>query len=162
MNGNGGKKVYSDGENHMIRSEHMSEQFCQKVLKLNYEKGKAIEQMGVAMTDIEPGWARGEITIHEKHGNTIGSIHGGVIFFLADTVVGFAAMTRMEHVTTSNASIHYMNPVLGQKKIIAEATELKAGKNIRVYDVVITSEDGRLLTKATMEYVSLHTPFLDE
>ena len=164
MNGkeNTRKKVYTDGVHHELRSEKMSEAFCRKVLELNYEKGMSIEQMGVEMTDIEPGWARGELTIRDKHRNTIGSIHGGVLFFLADTVVGFAAMTRMEEVTTASASIHYMNPVLGQKKLIAEATELKAGKNLQVYDVVITTEDGRLLTKATMEYASLHTTFMDE
>lgn len=149
-----------DGENHSIRSAHMSEEFCRRVMELNHEKGKAIDQMGVEITDIEPGWARGELVIREDHGNTIGSIHGGVIFFLADTVVGFAGMTRMEAITTSNASIHFMNPILGEKKIIAEATELKNGKNIRVYEVEIRTENGRLLTKATIEYVSLHTPVL--
>ena len=40
--------------------------------------------------------------------------------------------------------------------LIAEAVELKAGKNLLTYDVYIRTEEGKLVAKATLEYFSLH------
>lgn len=128
----------------------------QKILTLRNQEGGAINHMGVKITELGPGWARGEIKTEDCHLNPIGSIHGGVIFLFADSVAGSAACTRGNIVTTSNGSIHFLNAAIGVKKLIAEATELKAGKNLLTYDVEIRTEEGKIISKATMEYYNLH------
>ena len=128
----------------------------QKILELRNREGGAINHMGVRITDLGPGWAKGEIKTEDYHLNPIGSIHGGVLFFLADSVAGSAASTRGSAVTTSNGFIHFLNPAIGVKKLVAEAIEMKAGKNLLTYDVIIRTEKDKIISKATMEYYNLH------
>ena len=46
--------------------------------------------------------------------------------------------------TTSSGTISYLNAAMNPEKLIAEAVELKAGKNLLTYDVYIRTEEGKL------------------
>lgn len=138
------------------KEEYTSQEFFERLLRHRQKEGQAASHMGVKITEIGPGWAKGEMKFQTFHRNPIGSVHGGVIFFLADSVGGTAASTRGSMVTTSNGTIHYLNAAMQPEKLVAEARELKAGKNLLTYDVYIRTETGLLVSKATMEYFSLH------
>lgn len=116
----------------------------------------AADYLGIKITDVKEGWARGEIVINEHHMNPVGAVHGGVIFALADTVGGVAAWSCGQVVTTSNASIQFLNAATEPQRIIAEASALKVGKNLLTFDVRVYDEAGKLLCHATQEYFSLH------
>lgn len=130
--------------------------FFDKVFQFRRLEGTASDYLGIVITEAGPGWARGEMPCRKEHLNPIGSIHGGIIFFLADTVGGTAACSRGSRVTTASGSISYLNAAMNSEKLIAEAVELKAGKNLLTYDVYIRNEAEKLIAKATMEYFSLH------
>ncbi len=114
-----------------------------------------INEIGFDTTEIREGYARGEVTLAPKHGNPIGSIHGGVIFTIADTIGGAAATSRGRYVTTLSGNINYLRPAIGSKKLFAESSEVKIGKNVCVYDVMITDDTGREIARATMTYYYL-------
>ncbi|MCD8150196.1 MAG: PaaI family thioesterase [Clostridiales bacterium] len=114
-----------------------------------------IKEIGFETTEIREGYARGEVVLKPKHGNPIGSIHGGVIFTIADTIGGAAATSRGRFVTTLSGNINYLRPAIGSKKLIAESAEIKVGKNVCVYDVMITDDTGREIARATMTYYYL-------
>ncbi|MCD8216565.1 MAG: PaaI family thioesterase [Clostridiales bacterium] len=114
-----------------------------------------IKEIGFETTEIREGYARGEVTLAPKHGNPIGSIHGGVIFTIADTIGGAAATSRGRFVTTLSGNINYLRPAIGSKKLFAESAEIKVGKNVCVYDVMITDDTGRKIARATMTYYYL-------
>ncbi|MCC8152528.1 MAG: PaaI family thioesterase [Lachnospiraceae bacterium] len=114
-----------------------------------------IKEIGFETTEIREGYARGEVTLAPKHGNPIGSIHGGVIFTIADTIGGAAATSRGRFVTTLSGNINYLRPAIGSKKLFAESSEIKVGKNVCVYDVMITDDTGREIARATMTYYYL-------
>ncbi len=117
------------------------------------------KEMGMVVTEVEAGYARVEMELDGRSHNPIGSIHGGVIFAIADTAGGVAATSRGSYVTTVSGSINYLNPAMqGTKKLIAAAKELKAGKNILVYDVTVSDEKGRVIAETRMTYYSLHKP----
>ena len=63
--------------------------------------------------------------------------------------------------TTLDADIHFMRPALHQKKLYAEANEIKRGANISLYSVSITDEKGAELVHATFTFASLHKPIED-
>ncbi len=114
------------------------------------------KEMGMVVTEVSKGYAKVEMEITEACGNPIGSVHGGVIFALADTTGGVAATSRGSFVTTVTGNINYLNAAIGTKKLVAEAKEIKAGKNILVYDVAVTDENGRIIADTRMTYYSLH------
>lgn len=52
-------------------------------------------------------------------------------------------------------NINYLRPAMNCKKLIGESREIKIGKKMCVYDVMITDENDREIAKATMTYFYL-------
>ena len=117
----------------------------------NAHKG-FVNELGFELTEVQEGYAKGELTITWAHRNPIKSVHGGVLFSIADTVGGVAATSRGRACTTVSGSIHYLRPALNCEKLIAETREIKVGKNMAVYEVLITDESGTELALVTMTY----------
>ena len=124
----------------------------EKIKEDRNEQNGFINQIGFVVTDVKDGYAKGEIALTEMHGNPIGSVHGGVLFSLADTVGGVAATTAGSFCATVNGSINYLNPAIGCKKLIGEARAVKIGRRLAVIEVTITDETERILVCATMTY----------
>lgn len=117
------------------------------------------KEIGMVVTEMKDGFARLELEIdYARHGNPIGSVHGGVIFALADSAGGIAAASKGSYVTTVTGNINYLNPAIQVKKLIATTREVKAGKNILVYDVTVTEENEKVIAECRMTYYSLHKP----
>lgn len=114
------------------------------------------KEMGMRVTEAGDGYARVEMDIEEHLSNPIGSVHGGVIFALADTAGGVAATSKGSFVTTVTGDINYLNPAIKVKKLTAVTREIKAGKNILVYDVTVMDERERVIAESRMTYYSLH------
>ncbi len=128
----------------------------QKLIDFRNQFPGFTREMGMQVTEASNGYARVEMKLDERCGNPIGSVHGGVIFALADTAGGVAATSRGSFVTTVTGNINYLNPAMSAKMLIATAKELKAGKNILVYDVSVTDEKEHTVAEARMTYYSLH------
>ena len=128
---------------------------------MDYEKLKAtrnhgfIKAIGFDLAEVREGYARGELEITPEHANPIGSVHGGVIFSMADSVGGAAASSYNRWVTSVSGNINYLNPAMNCKKLIAESREIKNGKKIYVCEVTITDEAGRVIAVSTMTYFCL-------
>ena len=111
----------------------------------------------IEILEIKRGYAKGRIVLKEHHGNPIGSVHGGCLFSLADSVGGAAAVSRKRAVTTVSSSVNYVNAAMMDKVrgLVAEAFEIKAGKSTCVYRVDVKDETGRLLTTCVNTYFYL-------
>ncbi len=121
------------------------------ILKLSGSYGGFIEETGIKIEEVSIGYAKASIHIEAKHLNPLKTVHGGMVFTLIDTVAGTAALTRGNTITTTNASLYFLNPArLGQNKLTAVAKELKEGKNLLVHDVEVMDEDGVIIAKATV------------
>lgn len=106
-------------------------------------------------TELGEGSAKAKVQVDEDLLNPMGTVHGGCLFSICDTVGGTAAMTHGVAVTTTMASISYLNPAPGSGILTAEAVELKAGQNLFRYDVFVRDEQGTLVCKAELEYFKI-------
>lgn len=130
---------------------------------MNYEKlkekiNKAVDfgaETGARILELSAGYAIGEFPIEKNHLNLIDSVHGGAIFTFADMVGGAAADAYGNYVTTVNASINYLNPAIGTKKLIGKAKKVKNGKSIIVVNVEITDDKEILIATATFTFYNL-------
>ncbi|MBP3459304.1 MAG: PaaI family thioesterase [Lachnospiraceae bacterium] len=122
--------------------------------RVQSEKGY-IKYNHLTFTELGKGRAKAEVAVDEDLLNPMGSVHGGCLFSVCDTVGGTAAMTHGAAVTTTMGTISYLNPAIGCGRLYAEAVELKAGKTLFRYDVFIRDENGKLICKADMEYYVL-------
>lgn len=130
----------------------------QKLIETRNKQNKFDHNVGIEITEIRKGYARGKVDIGEKHINFIGSVHGGLSFSLADTVGGAAAVSHGELVTTVSANINFLAPAIGVEKLAAEATEVKHGRNISVYDVRVFDENERMIAQGNFSYYSMKIP----
>ena len=111
--------------------------------------------VGVRIEEIREGYARSVLDVRADLSNPIGSLHGGVLFTIADITGGSAAVSHGEQVTTVDADIRYLRPGIGVKRIVCEAEEIKKGKTLFVYRIDERDQDGTLLTAGTFTYMSL-------
>ena len=105
--------------------------------------------VGVRIEEIREGYARSVLDVRADLSNPIGSLHGGVLFTIADITGGSAAVSHGEQVTTVDADIRYLRPGIGVKRIVCEAEEIKKGKTLFVYRIDVRDQDGTLLTAGT-------------
>lgn len=96
--------------------------------------------LGIELVNIEKEYARCELEITENHKNGLGSLHGAVIFALAD--IAFAAACNTVQASIGmQADIKYINKPKSNR-LIAEARAVSASNKIGHYQVTITDSDG--------------------
>ena len=106
---------------------------CEEIMRYRDENNHFAAFLGIRTLEMRPGYAMGEIKLQECHKNAVGSVHGGCIFALADTIGGAAAASRGTRITTISGDFHYLSAAMeGSKKLIGTAKEIKYGKKIRV------------------------------
>ncbi len=133
---------------------------------MDYEKLKQVRQarnafcnsIGLTIMEIREGYSRSCLPVRDMHMNPVGSVHGGVMFTMADTTAGSAASSHGTAVTTLDSTIHFLRPGLHTDCLYAEATEVKHGKRVSVYQVEVTDDRGELLATATFTFASLGRP----
>ena len=114
--------------------------------------------LGIQITDLNDGYAKGEMPILDHHENPMHSVHGGCLFSLADTVAGTAAAAGGTFMSTISGDFHYLSPAVKVEKLIAVATEKKRGKKIAVYNIEIFNEQEELLAIGTFSFFNLDIP----
>ncbi len=110
--------------------------------------------LGLKIVDIQEGYSKCEMPINDNMKNPINSVHGGVLFTIADVAAGAAAASHGEKITTLDSSFHYLRAGLNTTALCAEAFEIKGGKNILVYNVKVYDQDMKVLCEGTFTYMS--------
>lgn len=105
--------------------------------------------LGITVAELAPGRAVVRCIPDEQHGNTRGTVHGGLAAAMIDTATGAAVITTLEDgesTATVDLNVKYVRPVAADGGPIAcEATVIHRGRRIATIDARITDADGRLL-----------------
>ena len=117
-----------------------------------------MQMLGIRMVNVEEGYALCEMQVQEGFLNPNDSVHGGVIFTLADVAAGFAAHSYGMRCATMDSTISYLAPAIQSKTLYGEAKEIKRGKTVLVYDVWVTDDTKQLIAKSTITYFNLGVP----
>lgn len=109
---------------------------------------------GIEMLYAKDGLAEARIVLDEKHFNPIGSVHGGCIFTLADSVAGIAVASCGTSATTLSAHSVYLNAAMaGKSKILyGKASPVRVGRKIAVYKVEIKDDNEKEIAEFTFEF----------
>ena len=98
--------------------------------------------MGIIVSAVGPGSATVEMTVTEAMANGLETCHGGIVFMLADTAMGFASNSRGGTNLASNASIEWLAPGLVGDRLVAEASENHHAGRTGIYDVTVSGPNG--------------------
>lgn len=101
--------------------------------------------IGLELLGVSPGHSRVALTLADRHLNSLGGVHGGTIFALADQAFALAANS---HGTTSvaiNVSVSFVASAGAGERLIAEATEQHLGGRTGLYQMEVRTEAGKLV-----------------
>jgi len=105
------------------------------------------KNLGVTLVSAENGSSRCELIMGDEHKNGLGTLHGAVIFALADVAFA-AACNSVQACIGMQADIRYLNRSLGTV-LIAEAYEISGSNKIVHYQVNVSDDKGTNIAKFT-------------
>lgn len=104
---------------------------------------------GIRIEDVREGYARLSLRVRADFLNGHKIAHGGMIFSLADTAFAYACNSRNESTVAQQASIAFLAPAREGEILVAEAHELSRSGRSGVYQVRVTTADGRAIAEFT-------------
>jgi acyl-CoA thioesterase len=111
--------------------------------KTMYERDPASQALGMTLDAIGPGYARMSMPVRRDMLNGHGTCHGGYIFMLADSAFAFACNSHNFNTVGAGCTIDYLAPAKEGELLVAEALEQALSGKTGVYDVTVSSQEGR-------------------
>jgi acyl-CoA thioesterase len=99
------------------------------------------QESGIELIEVTTGRAKVRMTIEKRHLNGHETIHGGVIFTLADTAFALASNSHGIPAAAINAHISYVKSATAGT-LSAEARESSLSPKIATYSVIVTNDNG--------------------
>jgi acyl-CoA thioesterase len=109
-----------------------------------FQKDKYAELTGIKLIEVSEGRAKAMLEITENHLNSAGTVHGGVIFTLADFAFAVASNSYGTLAVAINAQISFFKAVAAGV-LYAEATERARHPKLASYAIDVTNENGDLI-----------------
>jgi uncharacterized protein (TIGR00369 family) len=108
--------------------------------------------IGMTITHLTPEGAKGELLATEANSNRFGSLHGGAIMSLADTLGGMSTLIGMPKgftTTTIESKTNFLAAIPVGNTARGECTPLHRGRTTMVWQTKITRDDGKLAAVVT-------------
>jgi acyl-CoA thioesterase len=103
------------------------------------------QSAGIELQSVGPGRAVASMRVRENMVNGHDICHGGMVFVLADTTFAYACNSHNRNTVASSSHIDFINPALLGQLLTASAEEKHLRGRIGVYDVTVSSEDGKVI-----------------
>ena len=135
-----------------MSEESLARTFLQRLLDGSIEPPAFAINLGLTPGEFGVGTAVFTmITDPLRHGNVMGTLHGGALATLADTAMGFAFATTLagdETFATLEMKVSFLRPVWAST-LTASAHVVHRGKTTGLVECRVTDERDRLIGHAT-------------
>jgi len=101
---------------------------------------------GIQTLEAGRGYCRCMMPIGENHMNSVGVVHGGAIFTLADFAFAVASNSHGQLALAVQASISFLKSV-SSGILYAEATEVVEPTRLGCYEISVSDESGSLVAR---------------
>lgn len=123
-----------------------------QAVNLLVSRNNFISHLGLELLELSPQRAVGRVLLHEKLLNPYGTMHGGCLYALADTVGGTLANMNGKLVTTTNGNMSYLAPATSTEYVYCEASLIRCGQHLVTVDIQIKGDEGQLFDIATFTF----------
>lgn len=127
----------------------------QRVIDEINNTNKFGNHVGIIIDEVKEGYAKVSLEIKNEHTNPYNSVHGGVLYTVADMAGGTAAYSYGQPVVTVDSNFHFLRAGRDVTKLIGIGKELRNGKQIGVYEVSIMDQNENLLCSGTFTYAKI-------
>jgi acyl-CoA thioesterase len=104
---------------------------------------------GIVIEEARAGYARLRMELRAEMMNGHGTVHGGMVFALADTAFAYVCNGKNEKAVAAQASIVFLGSAREGETLIAEADELSTAGRSGVTRVAVKTQDGRPIAEFT-------------
>ena len=108
-----------------------------------------VRSLGIEVVESWQGGCVCRVAIEDRHLNFNGVVHGGLIFSLADSALGYASNAAGKMTAAIDAHIVYSRPTRAGDVLTATATELSRTTRLANYRIDIVRGDGSLVAAMT-------------
>lgn len=108
--------------------------------------------LGLTFTSIEKDRVTAEIVVKPEHANPAGTVHGGAIMAMADTMGAFGTWANLregQDTTTVESKTNFFAAAPVGTVLSAESVPLHRGRRTQVWETRLTRPDGKLVAKVT-------------
>ena len=113
-------------------------------IKEFFKRDRFAEYNDITLLEINPGYAKVQMIISDKHLNGINITHGGAIFTLADLAFAGAANSHGSIAVGVSATISYFKAT-NQGILTAEAREVALNPKLATYQVEVRDGDNDMV-----------------
>jgi 1,4-dihydroxy-2-naphthoyl-CoA hydrolase len=113
-------------------------------MEIDLERG-LVKHLGIRFLETTPERVVAELEIREEVCTLGGSIHGGTLMALADTVGAVGTLATGAKTATAESKTNFFAAARAGK-VRAEATPLHKGRRTHVWQTRVTDESGKLLS----------------
>ncbi len=108
------------------------------------DQDRLARHLGIEVFEHADGRARGRMVVRDHHLNSAGTLHGGALFALADSVFSAASNSHGTLAVAINVSISYLKAVTAGT-VTASAEEVSLTPRLGTYLVRLEDGDGSLV-----------------
>ena len=101
--------------------------------------------LGIELVSVGKEGATCTMELLPEHLNSMGRGHGAAVYALVDHAFAFASNAYADG-TGQSTEVKFYRPALG--KLTAVASPVNKSRSLEVYDVRVTSEEGKLIASA--------------
>lgn len=141
----------------------MDEKIRQAIFQ-KFEKEPFARKLGLILLDVQPGYAKAQMSFSQDLENMFGMAHGGAVFSLIDAAFEVASNSHGTMAVALNMNINYLASPAKGVKLTAEAQEINRTNKTAAYDIRAVDEEGKLLAvcQAMVYRLDKPLPFLEK
>ncbi len=128
--------------------------------KRMYDDDEASRALGITVHIPEPGHCEARMTIRRDMVNGHDICHGGFIFTLADSAFAFACNSYNDVTVAAAANIDFLRPAALGDELVAIAKEASRSRRTGIYDIKVSTSDGKAIALFRGRSASLGKPML--
>lgn len=105
------------------------------------------KHLGAEIIDVSPGYAKVKVKVQDYFLNGVKTVHGGVIFSLADFAFALASNTSAETGVAINVNIQFIKAAFLGDELIAEARLISRSKRLGTFSGHVVNQDQKILAQ---------------
>ncbi len=120
-------------------------------------KSEFIKYLEIEILELDEDHAKGRMPFAERYCNPFGTMHGGCLYSLADTVTGVLANSVGGDVNTIEGNLSFLEAAHNTEYVYCYAHLKRCGTHIINVNVDITNDSGKLLDCGNFTFFRMNT-----
>lgn len=146
----------------MTKGQEKADALARQVADTLYAREGVGADLGMEIVEARLDYAAVAMEVRPSMLNGHATIHGGMVFTLADTAFAYACNSANVATVAQQASIAFLSPAHAGERIVAEARRLAEVGRSGVTEVVVRGADGRTIAVFQGLSRSLGKPVIEE